>query len=639
MATRFSKTLIHRLLLAACLSLAVPVPTVFADSIEIVIRGIDGALLQNVEAQTRSFRISANTRLSGKRMDRYRTDMEQRAAAALRPFGYYHANVRGSWNGQGDSGRVLILDIDEGDPVRVAEYTVQLTGPGASERVLREWQSEWPLTDGRRLNQATWEEQKNQALNLAESRGYLSAAFSEQSIRLDLLQNRASLTLILDTGPQAVMGTVTYLQDAVNTSVLENLPRFQQGQAYNAWLLEQFRLDLWRTGYYENIEVVENRRLDETPPQVDLMVTLQARKPNTYQGSIGFGTDSGIRLQTLWTRHILSHRGDILDVGFGWKEKRNEFNFRTGYRLPRAAAARQYWTADLLYQSESQAFKVQPVPEPPGDLTIARGDINSYSIRPGILRIRDRNRGYQQIFERWYVQYLRETADVQPTEMFTPSGPSTSYTQGMRDTTDSTSLGVSWEWPVIRGSGFQTRGRNHRAWLFTSNTAWGSDLNFSQAYLSSRWSIIRQDRWKFLLRGEIGYSDARVDEGVIETEEGPAEYSITQLPNAYRFKTGGSQSVRGYGFENLSNNNIGSNNIVTASAEIEFKFLENWSAAAFFDIGNAFNDWSRTALKKGAGVGIRWYSIAGPIRIDVAQALDEPGKPWRLHFTIGSPLL
>jgi outer membrane translocation and assembly module TamA len=38
-------------------------------------------------------------------------------------------------------------------------------------------------------------------------------------------------------------------------------------------------------------------------------------------------------------------------------------------------------------------------------------------------------------------------------------------------------------------------------------------------------------------------------------------------------------------------------------------------------------------------VGIRWYSIAGPIRIDVAQARDFTDKPWRLHFTIGVPLL
>ena len=149
-------------------------------------------------------------------------------------------------------------------------------------------------------------------------------------------------------------------------------------------------------------------------------------------------------------------------------------------------------------------------------------------------------------------------------------------------------------------------------------------------------------RWKFLLRGELGFSRAEVDSLVLELPDEPdepVELSITRLPNFYRFKAGGSLSVRGYGFEELSNNDIGSNNIVTASAEVEFRVLERWSAAAFFDIGNAFNDWDQPELRKGVGVGVRWYSIAGPIRVDVAKALDVEGKPWRLHFMIGTPLL
>ena len=144
---------------------------------------------------------------------------------------------------------------------------------------------------------------------------------------------------------------------------------------------------------------------------------------------------------------------------------------------------------------------------------------------------------------------------------------------------------------------------------------------------------------KFITRAELGYSDAIVDEVVLETPGDPLSLSVTRLPNYYRFKAGGSSSVRGYAFEQLSNNNVGSNNIVTASAEIEFRALENWSGAVFFDVGNAFNDFSDADLKKGVGVGVRWYSIAGPIRVDFARALDFAGKPWRVDFTIGTPLL
>ena len=38
-------------------------------------------------------------------------------------------------------------------------------------------------------------------------------------------------------------------------------------------------------------------------------------------------------------------------------------------------------------------------------------------------------------------------------------------------------------------------------------------------------------------------------------------------------------------------------------------------------------------------MGLRWYSIAGPISLDVAQALSYDGQPWSINFTIGTPLL
>ena len=51
------------------------------------------------------------------------------------------------------------------------------------------------------------------------------------------------------------------------------------------------------------------------------------------------------------------------------------------------------------------------------------------------------------------------------------------------------------------------------------------------------------------------------------------------------------------------------------------------------------NHWSDPRLKRGAGVGIRWYSMLGAVRLDAAQGLDIPGKPWEIYLTIGTPLL
>ena len=209
----------------------------------------------------------------------------------------------------------------------------------------------------------------------------------------------------------------------------------------------------------------------------------------------------------------------------------------------------------------------------------------------------------------------------------------------LHGTDNALSAGVDIDIVAIVGKSFETRGRRDRAWLFGASRSAGSETDFVQAYLSTRRSFLRGERWKFIVRAEVGYTDADVDTFSVDVEGVPLQLSVTELPNFYRFKAGGSASVRGYAFEELSNNNIGSNNIVTASAEVEFRLTNNWSVAAFADIGNAFNDWSEPELKLGTGIGVRWYSIAGPIRLDIAQARDFTDKPWRIHVTIGTPLL
>ncbi len=627
------------LMLACC----VPALPAYGDQMEIVVQGLEEPMLGNVVARTQSFRITGNTRISKKTREKMQADAERRAISALRPYGYYQAEVQGEMNSAGDGNWLLTLNVDKGPPVIITDARVELSGPGKSDPGLLTWQSNWPLTPGLVLNQVTWEEQKAEALDLAEVHGYLSARFSEQEIRLDLDNNTAGLTLVLETGEQWVMGSILYNQDQVQNAVLESLPRFSEGQPYDQWMIEQFRLDLWKTGYFNNIEVVEERRQEESPPRVNLVVNMEARKRNTYQGSIGLGSDTGIRLQAIWNQHLLSSRGDSLDVGVGWQQQNNQVSLRTAYRQPRKVAGQQYWTAELLYKTEIQEFEVSPSEDPNRFITIARGRVDDYSFKPGWLKVRSLERGYQQIFEQWYLQYLRETTAFDlvfgtPSEYLTLLGRG-GDPRTVNAPSESLSMGVSWNWPLIRGNDFETVGHNHRAWIFTSNTAWGSDFDFSQAYISSRWNKIFKKRWKILLRGEIGYSDAKVYNRTFGPQEDSISISVTELPYAYRFKAGGSQSVRGYGFETLSNNNIGSNNIITASAELEMRFLPKWSAAIFVDVGNAFNDWNTMELKKGAGAGIRWYSIAGAVRVDLAQALDEPGKPWTVHFTIGSPLL
>ena len=334
----------------------------------------------------------------------------------------------------------------------------------------------------------------------------------------------------------------------------------------------------------------------------------------------------------------MSSYGDRLDIGVGWQEYNDEYSLRATYRIPRRNRATQFWTSDLTLKHENLDFDIRVSPDE-DFIRIARGRVNESHLRMGRLKVRNFKSGEQQSLETLFVQTLNsddEFEAVLPPQLLLAGQEGIGLFGG---TTKALSVGFDYDLAAIHGKAWETDGHRERAWIFSSAKFFGSDRDFLQAYVSTRRNYLMGDRWKFLVRAEAGYTDAKVFEQEIGIDGEAIPLSVTELPHFYRFKAGGSGSVRGYAFEGLSNNNIGSNHIISASAEVEMKFLDNWSAAFFIDIGNAFNDWSNPELRKGFGVGLRWYSIAGPIRVDVAQAMDLAGKPWRVHFTIGTPLL
>jgi len=603
--------------------------------------GISDPMLANVLSHVRAFSIGRQSDRSQADYDDILADAISKAEIALRPFGYYQATVNGRVVPKGEDDRVVQLEITAGPPVLIDQVTIQVVGEGAGRDRVTSWRNSWPLTQGKVLDQTVWEERKENVLMQLGRAGYLTAAYTEHQLELDLERNRANITLTLDTGARFLFGDIVYGEHVLKPGIVEYIPRFQNGDPYSATLMDKFRLDLWKSGYFTDVVVEEFPRTDQDPPVVDLRVQFETATRNTYQGSIGYGTDTNARLQGQWSRHPMSRNGDRLDVGIGWQEFNDEYSLRGTYRLPRRNRARQYWTSDLTLKHEGLDLDVRPSPNE-DFIRIASGTIDESHLRVGRLKVRNFKSGEQQAFETLFVQVLNSSDELAPITgipdpQILDSGPENHRLFGGTD--KALSVGFDYDLVAVYGKAWETDGHRERAWIFASNKSFGSDRDFVQAYVSTRRNYLMGDRWKFLVRAEAGYTDANVSELEIIVDSNSVPLSVTSLPNFYRFKTGGSSSVRGYGFEELSNNHIGSNHILSASAEIEMKIFNKWSAAMFFDIGNAFNDWSNPELKRGFGVGVRWYSIAGPIRVDVAQALDLVDKPWRVHFTIGTPLL
>lgn len=116
---------------------------------------------------------------------------------------------------------------------------------------------------------------------------------------------------------------------------------------------------------------------------------------------------------------------------------------------------------------------------------------------------------------------------------------------------------------------------------------------------------------------------------------------LAELPVSLRFFAGGDQSVRGYAYKSLgpldNGELVGGRYLVAGSVEGEYRFLPKWAVAVFADAGNAF-DHGDYALKQSVGIGMRWISPVGPVRVDIAHPINEPARNYRLHLTIGPDL-
>ena len=84
---------------------------------------------------------------------------------------------------------------------------------------------------------------------------------------------------------------------------------------------------------------------------------------------------------------------------------------------------------------------------------------------------------------------------------------------------------------------------------------------------------------------------------------------------------------------------IGGKNLAVASAEYEYYFKPNWGIATFVDTGDAFTDFASYRAKIGVGLGLRWRSPVGMVRVDLGVPVhDSRHHGVELHLVIGPDL-
>ncbi len=193
-----------------------------------------------------------------------------------------------------------------------------------------------------------------------------------------------------------------------------------------------------------------------------------------------------------------------------------------------------------------------------------------------------------------------------------------------------------------------TRGTINSITSELSSSALGSDTDFLKSEIHSGWYIPMF--WKFVgfIRGEAGSIWNMDDE---------------EVPIYERFFLGGINSLRGFDWGDVSpvertiipvgggaggggrttvrEEKIGGLNYVVANFEILFPLVEKMGmrGVVFYDIGNAYlGKWDFSDLRYDAGVGVRWNSPLGPLRIEWGYNLDpKPGEEdFQWQFSAGA---
>jgi len=518
---------------------------------------------------------------------RFSRGAEEQARKAAQALGYYQPQI----DSEVTTGKAprLILTIDPGEPVHLRNVTIRIEGPAASLKGFRVPDNAG-LKPGALLNHGRYEDAKRTILNQASRYGFFSGRFVSQTLRVDPQAGVADIELIYDSGPRYALGPVSFEGDTpFDEDLLRRMVPFKAGAPYDSELIAELNQALQSSGYFEGVRV-DAAPTAATDNVIPVAVKLDTRKPRTMGLGLGFSTDVGPRAKANWTRHWVNPQGH----SYGWEAEVSAPRQNVGlwYDVPLDPPL----TDKLRYAGGYQYEELAGTDTLSKLLTVGP---EWHSKLPS---------GWQRVVSlKWQREEYRLGDDSGLSTLLMP-GVSYSYLRSDNRIDPHNGYRLQFDTKVAK-------------------EGLGSDNNLLYGTAMVKGLTTVFDKHRFLARAQVG---------------GSATNGYKSIPPSLRFFAGGDQSVRGYDYQSLSPENsegdrIGGRYMVAGSLEYQYSVAEKWRVATFVDQGNSFNSLDLPSLKTGVGIGVRWVSPVGPIRLDLAHALDDDGGI-RLHFSMGPEL-
>ena len=550
---------------------------------ETVFTGLDEAQ----EANARALVPLATTDCEANRwrVERLFRDADSDLRDALKALGYYDITIEKNltW---GDECWQAEFSVVLGEPVRYRSIDLQIDGEPFDAEENSILATVRPNV-GDVLHHGDYEQFKSTVMQQMSALGYFDAEFARKEIVVEPGSQSADLYLYLDRGPRYRFGNLSFSDGILRDNLLRSYADIEEGDFYDAREISDLYESLNSSGYFSTVSI-RTDPIDEAEKIAPVDVILSPGIRRNYHVGAGFSTDTGPQGRLGYVNRRRNDRGHQFEARAFVSDTNSETtaSYRWPVRNPRTdwasiAGGVQHEDTDT---SENDTFKI------------------------GYFRTRS-------ISENWiwtrYVDYSYESFRIADQD----------------DNSQLVIFGVNFESAIGREISRSTSGRRINFDIRGASDALGSDTSFLQLKINAKWLWSLSDRYRMILRGRLG-STIKDD--------------LQELPVSARFFTGGDRSVRGYDFESLgpvdmAGNVIGGSHVVEASIELDRMLTDKWSIAAFADTGSAFND-SNPEFSSGVGLGIRWYSPVGPVRLDFAHPLDDPDRDFRLHVVLGPDL-
>ena len=589
--TAYGNAIAYCLLAITCCLFCLAASSAFAgESVELKVLGLDGDVLKNVRA---ALVLPTGLVKDGKVdvlwLDHFQEQIPRKVQDALESLGYYKATTTVLREMTPEGIFLVTVKVEVGEPVRVRNVVVRIEGPGEGEAALRNAIEKFPLKKGDILRHDVYEEAKRGIYDLSIGMGYLNGRFSRHDIQVQVNQSSADIDLVYVTGPRYLFGQSNfsgapgYPQKFLNRNVA-----FKEGDVFSYEKIWQTQRNLTLADRFSDvrIETDKEKALENRVP-VDIKLTPSPEKQVKIGG--GYGTDTGPRFSVNYRDK------NVLDAGYQWDTGVNISTVLQG-----AAMGFTVPGADIRTYS---ALKGNLKREMTDTYTTKEFSLELQHVRPYFL---DKSGAI-------FLQLLREDSDAgdQKTNTF-------SLMPGFR------MFDRQYDNPVR-----PTKGFSYLAEIRGTHQDLGSYTGFIQGTLTGSGLYSLWGGFSFL---------TRINAGVTLQNEGSKD-----LPIAIRYFAGGDNSVRGYAYQSLGakddqGNVVGGKNTLVGSVEVERTIWKNWGAAAFYDVGNAFNSFREMELAQGAGIGCRYYTPVGPIKLDIARQIGIPEPAFRLHLGFGFTL-